>query len=135
MGGAKKFIWAVPALLAFIVAARAESLDCNNPPDTASENQCADLAFAKADKELNAVWRKVKDWAAQSDAESDNPNAHDYSNTVLAAQRAWLSYRDAVCAEAGLPMHGGTGEGPLVGNCRATLTEDRVKSLKDLLPP
>jgi uncharacterized protein YecT (DUF1311 family) len=112
----------------------AEKLDCNNPPDTASENTCADLAFAKANKELNEVWRKVKDWAAQNDKDGDNAGAQDYTKTVLAAQRAWLAYRDAECREAGLPMHGGSGEGPLIGNCRAYITEERVKSLKGLLP-
>ena len=123
------------ALVALTPAARsAEKLDCNNPPDTASENTCADLAFEKADKELNALWPKVKDWASQSDKQSDTPGTHEYLTTVVAAQRAWLAYRDAVCREAGLPMHGGSGEGPLIGNCRAYITEERVKSLKGLLP-
>ena len=133
----KALLALLPALVlvALSPAARpAENLDCNNPPDTASENQCADLAFAKADKELNEVWRQVKDWAAQNDKDSDKPGAHEYANTAMAAQRAWLAYRDAVCREAGLPMHGGSGEGPLIGNCRAYITEERVKSLKELLP-
>jgi uncharacterized protein YecT (DUF1311 family) len=116
-------------------AARAEDkLNCDEPPDTASENQCADIAFQKADKELNVVWPKIKAWAEQNDRDSDNPGTHDYLKGVMASQRAWLAYRDAECVMAGLPMRGGSGEGPLIGGCRAALTEDRVKNLKGLLP-
>ncbi len=131
-----KFVVAalVATLLLHSAAHADDKLDCKNPPDTASENQCNDIAFEKADKDLNALWPKVKAWAEENDQNSDNPGAHDYTKTVIASQRAWLAYRDAECAMAGLPMHGGSGEGPLVGGCRAGLTEDRVTDLKGLLP-
>ena len=111
-----------------------DKIDCANPADTATENQCADMDFQKADKELNALWPKVKAWAEQSDADSDSDVKHYYSNTLLNAQRNWLAYRDAECLMAGLVMHGGSGEGPIIGGCRASLTEQRVKDLKEMLP-
>ena len=110
-----------------------EKIDCINPPDTASENLCADMDFQKADKELNAIWPKVKAWADQNDIDADMNGRHDYKDAVLASQRAWITYRDTECVMAGLPMHGGSGEGPLIGGCRASLTEQRVKDLKEML--
>ncbi|MBG1233074.1 lysozyme inhibitor LprI family protein [Aestuariivirga litoralis] len=110
-----------------------DALNCDEPQTTADMNQCADIAFDKADKELNALWPKLKEWAAQSDQESGENDGY-YAKTLLASQRAWLAYRDAECVAAGLPMHGGTGEGPLMGGCRASLTEERVKDLRGLLP-
>ena len=110
-----------------------DKIDCANPADTADENLCADMDFQKADKELNAVWPKVKAWAEQSDIDNDSGEKHYYVDTLLSAQRTWLAYRDAYCVEAGLPMHGGSGEGPLIGGCRASLTERRVKDLKEML--
>ena len=122
------------ALGLWVVPAHADDApNCNDPQTTADMNQCADMAFTKADKELNALWPKMKDWAAQSDKDSGENNDY-YAKTLLASQRAWIAYRDAYCLEGGLPMHGGTGEGPLIGGCRARLTEERVKDLKELLP-
>ena len=130
--------WAGMLLVGTLIfggSARAdEKIDCANPADTADENLCADMDFQKADKELNEVWRKVKDWAAETDKNSDIDGKPDHVKIVMAAQHAWLAYRDAYCVEAGLPMHGGSGEGPLIGGCRAYVTEERVKSLKGLLP-
>ena len=120
-------------LVFFATPAFADSApNCDDPQTTADMNQCADIAFQKADKELNALWPKWKAWAEQGDQDSGETNDY-YAKTLLASQRAWLAYRDAECLTAGLPMHGGTGEGPLIGDCRASMTEERVKSLKDLV--
>lgn len=72
-----------------------EKVDCANPASTADQNQCADMAFQKADSELNALWPKVKAWAEQSDKDADVNNKHDYKDAVLVSQRAWIAYRDA----------------------------------------
>lgn len=129
-----KTILMLLALGLWVIPAHADDApNCDNPETTADMNQCADIAFNKADKQLNAIWPKMKEWAAQSDQDSGENNTY-YADTLLASQRAWLAYRDAECKMEGLQMHGGTGEGPIIGGCRATLTEERVKSLRELLP-
>jgi uncharacterized protein YecT (DUF1311 family) len=126
--------WLLVLLLSATPAFAQDKLDCNSPKNTAEENQCADQAFQKADKKLNQVWPRIKALAQQHDILDDTSDAHDYLAIFMAAQRAWLAYRDAHCREAGLPMHGGSGEGPLIGGCRAEVTADRVKYLKGFLP-
>ena len=111
-----------------------EKIDCTAPGSTGEENQCADEAFQKADKEMNAVWPKLVASAEQSDLNDDATRKHHYKKMVIAAQRAWLAYRDADCQLGEFIMEGGSGSGPIIGNCRAYLTEERVKKLKDLLP-
>ena len=99
--------------LALAGTARAtDKIDCANPADTADENQCADMDFQKADKELNAVWPKVKAWAEQSDMDSDSGEKHYYADTLLSAQRSWLAYRDAECPMASRVLDGRGGGGP-----------------------
>ena len=52
---------------------------------------------------------------------------------MLAAQRAWLSYRDQQCQVEGFQMRGGTAAPMLESGCRARMTKLRTQELKDLV--
>ena len=83
----------------------------------------------------NPQWKLTSDEMKQRDARdgksSDGRPGH--FATLLAAQRAWLKYRDAQCDLEGYQFRGGTMEPLLVATCRAGLTEARTKQLKDLI--
>lgn len=77
---------------------------------------------------LNAAWPKLKATEAEADAADGMAAAGlpTRAETLLAAQRAWIAFRDAECAHA--YAQGGTGTiRSLYGaSCRLTLTARRA---------
>ena len=63
-------------------------------------------------------------------AQDDRPG---YFDTLLAAQRAWLDYRDKHCTSAGYSMRGWSAEPMVVSGCQAELTDARTQQLKALI--
>lgn len=119
-------------LVAYAVPAIADDQpDCENGSQ-AELNMCAYNDFQKADDELNALWPKVKEFAAAGDAEIDK-SQQGYSKALLASQRGWLAYRDGQCELYGFQSRGGSMEPMLVSGCKADLTKKRVKELKDII--
>lgn len=86
----------------------------------AEMNRAAQADFEKADAKLNAVYKKVLH--AMGDEEE--------RKQLIAAQRAWLAYRDTQAAfEADLEARGGSLR-PLIFHGACTrLTEQRTKEL------
>jgi uncharacterized protein YecT (DUF1311 family) len=56
-----------------------------------------------------------------------------YFDQLLAAQRAWIAFRDAHCASEGYEFRGGSMEPFMIGTCMTKLTEERTAQLKDLI--
>ena len=92
---------------------------CNRPSSTAEEAECFAKTSDAADKELNGVYALVRSVLSQ-----------DERNDLLAAQRAWLKYRDLTCT-AEYKLYGrGTG-GPVTQMaCLAAITHERVATLR-----
>ncbi len=82
----------------------------------------AERDAAKADKELNQVYKKV---LAGQDA--------DGAKLLKESQRAWIAYRDAEAKFAADEARGGSMAPMLYSGTLATLTEERVKRLKQSL--
>jgi uncharacterized protein YecT (DUF1311 family) len=121
-------------LLAATAPAAEADIQCDDAMGQMEMNICSYRDYQQADRELNAQWKITA--AVQKKFDSDPDIVKDgrpgYFDTLLAAQRAWISYRDAHCRSEGYSMRGGSGE-PLVTNgCRATLTRARTAQLKDL---
>ena len=114
--------------LCMIVVPMAGALaDCADPQTQTDMNICAGERFRKSDGRLNRVWtdlRRVRGTSAED---------RETFQVVLEAQRTWLAYRDAQCKAEGYEAHGGTMEPMLVADCQARLTDERVKSLQELL--
>lgn len=99
----------------------------STPPASAQDqgtmNMEARASFEKADKEMNHIYAKLM---AKLDAEGQRK--------LKAAQRAWLTFRDAQAdLDADTVARGGTLYTQIYEGTRAALTETRVKDLKGTL--
>jgi uncharacterized protein YecT (DUF1311 family) len=130
-GGVMK-CWLVAGLLlaAVSTAAAEDDVDCNNAMAQQDMNYCAYKDYEAADAELNAVWKDARKVAKELDAElSDDLKGAD--KALLAAQRAWIAYRDSQCELAGFEARGGSMEPMLVSGCLADLTRKRTSQLRE----
>ncbi len=123
--------------------------NCDNPMVQQEMNWCTGQDYAAADVELNAQWKitaaimRERDAGMEADFGPINPvTPHEeaaarmaYSGhfqTLLEAQRAWLSYRDAHCRLEGYSFFGGSAQPMIVSGCLASLTRQRTQELRDL---
>ncbi|SFU23045.1 lysozyme inhibitor LprI family protein [Mesorhizobium sp. YR577] len=85
-------------------------------------NECYGKVFKKADAELNKLYKEIEGRL------KDDP---DTQKNLVAAQRAWVSYRNAECD---LQTSGG---GSIVGTtypiCQTGLTQSRIEDFKNYL--
>lgn len=123
------------AFMPSTVHAQEDTVDCSNAETQADMNQCAYDDFDKADKQLNAVYKK----ALASQVELDTQSAEiepGYVGAVKAlkkAQRAWIDYRDGHCEGVSYAAVGGSMQPMLEQGCRADLTKKRTKELRELM--
>ena len=105
--------------------------NCKNPQTQMEMTYCAEQGYNAADKALNAQYqlarKAAKKWDV--DAATEQP-ASDAA--LVAAQRAWVAYRDAHCESVGWQAHGGSMEPQLIYDCSADLTRERTAQLKEL---
>lgn len=128
--------WKQVLLLVFSgVSLNAFALDCSNPPggigpDAAQANfQCAEKDRTAADKSLNDTYKKL---LANL---KDDPEQQRFSRTqVVAAQRAWVAFRDAEC-EFQASLSGSAPQWLPVNRsqCLTQLTTARTKVLQGYL--
>ena len=123
-------------LTALLLQASAQAaepqVDCDNAMTQTEMNICSWQSYQRADAELNAAWSRASEHAKEMDrnaAEYDgDTSAH---SRLLAAQRAWLEFRDAHClAENGEREGGGTIWPLLQNGCLEALTEARTAQLR-----
>ncbi len=120
--------------LAFAVPAAAEDepeVDCENAMTQFDMNVCSQRDYEKADEALNAQWAKTKKVMAEWDAELDAENKGAVE-ALLAAQRAWIQYRDNQCNAVGYSVWGGSMYPTIVASCLEDLTRKRTKELEEL---
>lgn len=108
--------------------------DCANPMDQYSMTYCAGVDYENADAELNRVWPQARAAAKRQDEyiadEAKSKGLPTASEALLAAQRAWLKFRDAECEYQSYAFFGGTGQ-PMIGSlCLAELTRERTEQLR-----
>jgi uncharacterized protein YecT (DUF1311 family) len=119
------------AVLVFILAPHqtaAEAIDCSNPSHREERNFCADKEFTAADAELNAVYKKLLAYIAESDGSYD---AKSWEAALRVSQRAWIAFRDAECDGLMATMWSdGTDQMVVTLRCMTELTQARSKSLK-----
>lgn len=111
--------------------------NCDDPQVQQEMNWCAGRDFAIADTALNDQWRETSAKMKARDASlEDNPYTRDtrpgWYASLLEAQRAWLTYRDAHCRVDGYAMRGGSAEALLVATCKTALTNVRTEQLRQL---
>jgi uncharacterized protein YecT (DUF1311 family) len=123
------------ALVFFGLSGNVFAVDCSNPPggiglDSAEANlKCAEIDWKNSDAKLNEIYKKL------SAKVKDVPDEENFSKTQLvAAQRAWVAFRDAEC-ELQASLDGGAHQWIIVNqtNCLADLTEERTLILSKYL--
>jgi uncharacterized protein YecT (DUF1311 family) len=114
----------VLAMLFFASAAMAQSGACSNAQDQMTLNECAGQSFRKSDNELNTLYKQIQQ-RLKGDA--------DTTKLLVAAQRAWLSFRDAECAFVSSSVSGGSIYPMIHAICADRLTQKRITDFKAYL--
>lgn len=87
-------------------------------------NECFARAFEASDGELNAVYRQLADRLAEQ------PHA---KARLVAAQRAWIAFRDAECAFTASGAEGGSAQPMVESQCLDAATRKRSADLEGYL--
>lgn len=95
--------------------------DCSDEQTQTDLTICAVDNFNEADAELNATYKQM------TDRLKTEP---DTLKLLVAAQRAWIGFRDAECTYATQGTVGGTIHPMLEAECREGLTRKRIGDLK-----
>lgn len=122
------------SLLIALMIGQASALACDAPQTQMEMNACTEQEFQAADAELNAQWTIARAAMRQNDTEfsSSWDRRPGYFDQLLAAQRAWIAFRDAHCASEGYRARGGSLEPMLVAGCKTDLTKARTTQLRQL---
>jgi uncharacterized protein YecT (DUF1311 family) len=109
-------------------------IDCDKASTTVELNYCADIAFMKADGDLNDVYQKLIAGNAKADRGEGQYSAAAWEKALRASQRAWVAFRDAECKDlVPIEWSGGTGTTMAVLGCMTAHTEARTKELRERL--
>jgi uncharacterized protein YecT (DUF1311 family) len=122
---------AIALLLAPGAALADDKVDCTDPQVQIEMNYCAEQDYKAADTALNAAYKTAM--AAMKETDSYLPeDMKGAADALLAAQRAWIPYRDKACASAGYVVRGGSMEPMIIYQCMARITKERTAELNDL---
>ena len=127
--------WTVLCIALSTAPSYSQDPDCSDTSDLnqGEMNFCAGKAYQAADAELNAVWKQVYPSLKRRDEETgfEEPTL---AEAVLEAQRNWIAYRDSNCRSQGLIYRGGSIVPLIVSSCLESMTEQRIKELREFLP-
>jgi uncharacterized protein YecT (DUF1311 family) len=120
-----KLAFAVTAVGFLLAAGAAHANDKCQAAKTADElSKCADGDLKILDSALNKAYREIEHRLA------DSPDAR---NALIAAERAWVHFRDAECKFSASGVEGGSVYSSVVMQCTADLTAKRVAELRNYL--
>lgn len=108
----------------FATTGLARADECADADDMATMNACAGKALKASDAELNALYKQI-----QGRLEDDE----DTTKLLVAAQRAWIAYRDAECEFASSGADGGSIQPLITLQCRDERTKKRIADFKTYL--
>jgi uncharacterized protein YecT (DUF1311 family) len=106
------------------VGSAAEAADCRNPVDQHTMNNCAADDYDAADRALNLQYKVTRKVLAGASDIADR--------RLVAAQRAWIAFRDGHCDTVSAVVAGGSMEPLLRFSCLAEATRARTVQLKQL---
>ena len=108
-------------LILLAVPSFAQAEGCDNAGTQADMNDCAQRELRAADKELNGAYGELKSAYDKIDGATD---------ALVAAQRAWIKFRDAECSLESQPSVGGSMRNVIYSNCMTRLTADRIGQIR-----
>lgn len=110
-------------MAALLAPTTPRALDCSNPQDQASMNQCSYLDWQKSDKALNKNYKRAR---------AVLKRIGTGATALRDGQRAWITFRDNACEAEGAPYDGGTIQPLVVNTCLARLTWRRAEDLNQI---
>jgi uncharacterized protein YecT (DUF1311 family) len=112
------------ALLAAAGTASAQAPDCKNAMTTLEMNACAAADEKVVEAKLNEVYQRVlKSYGDQEHAAA--------RSKLIAAQRAWVKFREADCDAVLEKWAGGSIRTQMYIGCMQNHAERRIKDLED----
>ena len=108
--------------------AMAQQIDCANTRVQVEMTACAQRDWQLADVDLNEAYRAAKLAMKEVDANMVEVKRGAFLS-LRAAERAWISYRDAVCLSESFALQGGSGALMAIYACRARITQVRTADL------
>lgn len=119
------------AVLGGVAGAQPE-VDCDNAGTQMEMNYCAERDYLAADADLNEVYPQAIEAMRQIDSYLE-PARRGAVESLRAAQRAWIPFRDKACEAEGYLVSGGSMMPLIVYGCLERLTRQRVKDLEGLV--
>jgi uncharacterized protein YecT (DUF1311 family) len=119
-------------VIALLILAAAAT--CPNAVTQTDMNACAAMDAHVADGRINRQWTITYGEMKKRDAEEPSRGGGPgYAAALLAAQRAWLQYREKQCVVEGLEYSGGSMQPMVISGCRAQMTDAQTKQLAKLV--
>ena len=99
-----------------------QKLNCNNAQTQIAINECAKLSYQRADKKLNQVYQQLLPTLETSRKQK-----------LIAAQVAWLKFRDINCEFERSRYEGGSIAPSIYSSCLENTTKLRTQQLQGYL--
>ncbi|MCC5623339.1 lysozyme inhibitor LprI family protein [Nostoc sp. CHAB 5715] len=99
-----------------------QRVNCNNTQTQIAINECAKLSYQKADKRLNQVYQQLLPTLETSRKQK-----------LIAAQQAWLKFRDSNCEFKRSRYEGGSIAPSIYSGCLENTTKLRTQELQEYL--
>jgi uncharacterized protein YecT (DUF1311 family) len=126
------------------LTAPAQKVDCSKAASTAEQDQCADQVLTMAETDLNAALSEaLQSYTPRADEQKENAALPRYDrdhealyerrmrSDLQESQKIWLQYRAAACAAVSDKYDGGTIRPAATSLCKADMTQQRTKFLRD----
>lgn len=114
-------------MMGVVVLLAAAATNCGDKPNQTAMTMCQKAVADQADAEMNRAWTPL--YAKMKLRDRDEP---DYAAALLAAQRAWLAFRDAECRIESYEWRGGSMQPFTANQCRAAVTRTRTRQLVEM---
>jgi len=103
--------------------------DCNKALTTMDINECASIEQAKVEKKLNSTYQRAL--KSLSGPGTDRAHSAKMKTSLVAAQRAWIKFREADCNAQYVKHAGGTIRTVVYIGCMQQHAAQRIKDLED----
>ena len=121
---------AIGAGTMLLTISSAWAVDCDKAFATPDLTECAAKEQKTVEVKLNSTYRKVL-----KELEQRDDNHQETRKKLVAAQRAWIKFREADCDAAYQYYAGGTMRNLVHIGCMQKRAEQRIKELDDFLGP
>ena len=119
--------WIVICAAVLVLAAKpAWADDCSTANTQTDMNACAYQAYLKSDAGLNATYRAIT-------ARLQGKDAADIRQSLVAAQKAWIGFRDSQCDFEASGVTGGSIQPMIRAMCLDHVTRSRTAELQTFL--